>query len=183
MFNVYWLQTFPDPCPLNLLPPFPVEYNCCLSFVVLAREGSGIDHQYLLSRSKRPLSAVVDNPHRIDSVGVSRLRLESSFPTASQSMLSHSRGPLATPSFAYYRQIGSGQSPGSVYGVGSFPSSFQSHERGPYGGHSSIYRRYWRSDVGNAAELMFLARDVIHWQVWNPTWEFWNVKLTHEWSR
>nr|XP_016476145.1 PREDICTED: uncharacterized protein LOC107797735 [Nicotiana tabacum] len=104
--------------------------------------GSGIDHQYLLSRSKRPLSAVVDNPHRIDSVGVSRLRLESSFPTASQSMLSHSRGPLATPSFAYYRQIGSGQSPGSVYGVGSFPSSFQSHERGPYGGHSSIYRRY-----------------------------------------
>nr|XP_033515091.1 nucleolin 2-like isoform X4 [Nicotiana tomentosiformis] len=103
--------------------------------------GSGIDHRYLLSRSKRPLSAVVDNPHRIDSVGVSRLRLESSFPTASQSMLSHSRGPLATPSFAYYRQIGSGQSPGSVYGVRSFPSSFQSHERGPYGGHSSIYRR------------------------------------------
>ncbi|XP_009804816.1 uncharacterized protein LOC107811096 isoform X1 [Nicotiana tabacum] len=104
--------------------------------------GSGIDHRYLLSRSKRPLSAVVDNPHRMDSVGVSRLRLESSFPTASQSMLSHSRGPLATPSFAYYRQLGSGQSPGSVYGVGSFPSSFQSQERGPYGGHSNIYRRY-----------------------------------------
>ncbi|CAN4118337.1 unnamed protein product [Withania somnifera] len=103
--------------------------------------GSGINRQYLLSGSKRPFSAVVDNPHHMDSSGVSRVRLERSFPTANQSMLSQSRGPLGTPSFAYYRQQSSGHSPGSVYGVESFPNSFQSRDRGPYGGYHNIYRR------------------------------------------
>ncbi|MCD9638050.1 hypothetical protein HAX54_021718 [Datura stramonium] len=97
-----------------------------------------IDICLLLFLSKK---AQVDNPHLMDSSGVSRVRLESSFPTANQSMLSHSRGPLGTPSFAYYSQPGSGHSPGSVYGVESFPNSFQSHDRGRYGGYHSIYRR------------------------------------------
>ncbi|KAJ8534355.1 hypothetical protein K7X08_007679 [Anisodus acutangulus] len=103
--------------------------------------GSGIDHQYTLSGSKRPFSAAVDHPHCIDSRGISRVRLESFFPTANQSVLSHSRGPLGTPSFAYYRQLGSGHSAGSVYGVESFPNSFQSQDRGPYGEYRSMYRR------------------------------------------
>lgn len=102
----------------------------------------GINHQYSLSGSKRPFSAVVHNPHRMDSSGVSRVHLESSFPTANRSMLPHSRGPLGTPSFAYYGQLGSDHSPGSVYGVQSFPNSFQSHDHDPYGGNRSIYRRY-----------------------------------------
>ncbi|XP_059295932.1 uncharacterized protein LOC132049226 isoform X3 [Lycium ferocissimum] len=101
----------------------------------------GIDRQYSLSGSKRPFSAVVDHPHRIDSPGVSRVRLESSFPTANQSMLSHSRGPLGTPSFAYYSQLGSGRSPGSVYGVERFPNSFQSQDRGPHGVYRNMHRR------------------------------------------
>ncbi|KAM3205939.1 nucleolin-like [Capsicum annuum] len=103
--------------------------------------GPGINHQYSLSGSKRPFSAVVDNPHRMDSSGVSRVRVERSFPT-NQSVLSHSRGPLGTPSFAYYSQQGSGHSPGSVYGVERFPNSFQSQVRGPYGGYHGISRRY-----------------------------------------
>ncbi|XP_049400502.1 uncharacterized protein LOC125864529 isoform X2 [Solanum stenotomum] len=85
----------------------------------------GINHQYSLSGSKRPFSAVVHNPHRMDSSGVSRVQLESSFLTANGSMLPRSRGPLGTPSFAYYGQLGSDHSPGSVYGVESFPNSFQ----------------------------------------------------------
>lgn len=93
----------------------------------------------------------VDNPHRMGSSGVSRVQLESSFPTANRrfipltllmdvfcnrisritsctyftsviltlyffsfSMLSHSRGPLGTPSFAYYSQLGSDHSPGEL---------------------------------------------------------------------
>ncbi|TMX02945.1 hypothetical protein EJD97_019164 [Solanum chilense] len=102
----------------------------------------GINHQYSLSGSKRPFSAVVHNPHRMDSSGVSRVHLESSFPTGNRSMLPHSRGPLGTPSFAYYGQLGSDHSPGSLYGVQSFPNSFQSRDRDPYGGNRSIYRRY-----------------------------------------
>ncbi|PHU06200.1 Replication factor C subunit 3 [Capsicum chinense] len=82
----------------------------------------------------------VDNPHRMDSSGVSRVRVERSFPT-NQSVLSHSRGPLGTPSFAYYSQQGSGHSPGPVYGVERFPNSFQSQVRGPYGGYHGISRR------------------------------------------
>ncbi|XP_060177684.1 nucleolin 2-like isoform X2 [Lycium barbarum] len=101
----------------------------------------GIDRQYSLSGSKRPFSAIVDHPHRIDSPGVSRVRLESSFPPANQSMLSHSRGPLGTPSFAYYSQLGSGHSPGSVYGVERFPNSFQSQDRGPHGVYRNMHRR------------------------------------------
>ncbi|XP_055809401.1 uncharacterized protein LOC129877890 isoform X2 [Solanum dulcamara] len=102
----------------------------------------GINHQYSLSGSKRPFSAVVDNPHRMGSSGVSRVQLERSFPTANRSMLSHSRGPLGTPSFAYYSQLGSDHSPGSLNGVESLPNSFQSHDHDPYGGYRSIYRRY-----------------------------------------
>ncbi|MCD7472430.1 hypothetical protein HAX54_013665 [Datura stramonium] len=77
--------------------------------------GSGINHQYSLSGSKRPFQLY---------------------------MLSHSRGPLGTPSFTSHSPSQAvACSPGSVCEI-SFPNSFQSHDRGRYGGYHSIYRRY-----------------------------------------
>ncbi|KAI3447354.1 hypothetical protein Pfo_004019 [Paulownia fortunei] len=97
------------------------------------------DHRFPLPGSKRPFSLVGHDPSYMEPQGLSRVRMESSYPVSGPSSSSPGVGML---SFAYHHQQGPGFTSESVNGRRIYPSHFQTREQAPYYGDNNIYRRW-----------------------------------------
>ncbi|KAF8398044.1 hypothetical protein HHK36_016970 [Tetracentron sinense] len=113
----------------------------------LGRGSINQDYPHSLPGVKRPFSALDNGLPYPDPRRYSRARLEGSFPVASSSYSSMSRGVGGT-SLPYYQQPSTGYPSGSLYGSADYSRALQRRQGAdPYG--TDLYHRYERKNVQN----------------------------------